>query len=81
MPPTDELWLELSSWSLQLILCVIHPGRLELPLARTIFHGPKPVRAIEVLLYFSIEMLCAKKKHLNARRASNEYTQNIFFAK
>ena len=26
---------------------------LELPLARTsIFHGPKPVRAIEVLLYY-----------------------------
>ena len=24
---------------------------LEPPLARTIFHGPKPVRAIEVLLY------------------------------
>ena len=32
-------------------LCQIHPGWLELPLARTIFHGPKPVRAIEVLLY------------------------------
>ena len=42
--------LELSSWSLQVILCLIHPRWLELPLARTIFHGPKPVRAIEVLL-------------------------------
>ena len=28
----------------------IHPGWLELPLAGNIFHGPKPVRAIEVLL-------------------------------
>ena len=26
---------------------------LELPMARTIFHGPKGVRAIEVRLYFS----------------------------
>ena len=32
------------------ILCIIHPGWLELPLARTILDGPKPVRAIEVLL-------------------------------
>ena len=30
---------------------MFQPGWLELPLARTIFHGPKPVRAIEVLLY------------------------------
>ena len=29
----------------------MHPGWLELSLARTIFHGPKPVQAIEVLLY------------------------------
>ena len=43
-------WLELSLWSLQVILCIIQPGWLEQPLARTIFHGPKPVRAIEVLL-------------------------------
>ena len=34
----------------QVILCIIHSGWLELPLARTIFHSPKPVRAIEVLL-------------------------------
>ena len=33
-----------------IILFISHPGWLELPLARTIFHGPKPVRAIEVLL-------------------------------
>ena len=32
------------------ILCVFNPGWLELPLANTIFHGPKPVRAIEVQL-------------------------------
>ena len=44
-------WLELSSWSLQVILCIIHPGWLELPLNRTNFHSPKPVRAFEVLLY------------------------------
>ena len=36
------------------ILCQIHPGWLELPLARTIFHGPKPVCAIEVLLYMYV---------------------------
>ena len=28
-------------------------GGLELPLAKTNFHGPKPVRAIEVLLYIN----------------------------
>ena len=44
-------WLELSSQSLQVILCILHLGWLKLPLARTIFHGPKPVWAIEVLLY------------------------------
>ena len=44
-------WLELSSWSLQVILGIIQPGWLELPMARTIFHCPKPVQAIEVLLY------------------------------
>ena len=44
-------WLELSSWSQHVILCIIHPGWLELLLARIIFHGPKPVRAIEILLY------------------------------
>ena len=38
-------------WSLQVILCIIHPGWLELPLAKTIFHSPKPVPVIEVLLY------------------------------
>ena len=31
------------------ILGIIHPGWVELPLARTNFHGPKPVQAIEVL--------------------------------
>ena len=44
-------WLELSSWSLHVSLGIIHPGWVELPLARTKFHGPKPVRAIEILLY------------------------------
>ena len=32
-------------------LCIIHPGWLELPLSRAIFHGSRPVRGIEVLLY------------------------------
>ena len=36
------------------ILCIIHPRWLELPLARTIFHGPKPVPAIEVSLYIGV---------------------------
>ena len=30
---------------------LIIPGWLELPMARTIFYSPRPVRAIEVLLY------------------------------
>ena len=47
---THPVQLELSSWSQQVMLCIIHPGWLKLPLARTIFHSPKPVRAIEVLL-------------------------------
>ena len=29
---------------------IIHPGWVKLPLAITNFHGPKPVRAIEILL-------------------------------
>ena len=41
---------ELSSWSLKVILRVIHPGWLEPPLARTRFNGTKPFRAIKVLL-------------------------------
>ena len=48
-------WLELSSWSLDVILCIIHPGWLELPLAWTIFYGPKPFWATEVLLYSVIK--------------------------
>ena len=36
-------WLELSSWSLKVILCIITPGWLELPLARTNLTGPNPV--------------------------------------
>ena len=36
-------WLEISSWSLQVILWVICPGWLEQPQARTAFHGPMPV--------------------------------------
>ena len=44
-------WPELSLWSLQVILCIIHPGWVELSLARMIFHGPKTVQAIEILLY------------------------------
>ena len=38
--------------SLHVVLGKIHPGWVELPLARTNFHGPKLVQAIEVLLYF-----------------------------
>ena len=30
---------------------MIHTHKLELPLSRTNFHGPRGVRAIEVLLY------------------------------
>ena len=32
---------------------MINPQRLELPMPRTNFHGPKDVRAIEVRLYFT----------------------------
>ena len=41
-------WLELSSQFIQVILCITHPGWLELPLARTIFHGPKPVHCTAI---------------------------------
>ena len=34
---------------------ISHPRWLELPLARLIFHGPKPVQAIEVLLYIQLQ--------------------------
>ena len=30
---------------------MINPQRLELPMSRTNFHGPKDIRAIEVRLY------------------------------
>ena len=33
---------------------MINPQWLELPISRTIFYGPKDVRAIEVRLYFDI---------------------------
>ena len=33
------------------------PQRLELPMSRTNFHGPKDVRAIEVRLYLFIYLL------------------------
>ena len=33
---------------LQAILGIIHLGLVELPMARTNFHGPRPVRAIAV---------------------------------
>ena len=35
----------------KVILYIIHPGWLELLLARIIFHDSKPVRAIDSLLY------------------------------
>ena len=42
----------------QFINTEIYPGWLELPLSGTNFHGPKPVRATEVLLhYFSSNQL------------------------
>ena len=40
-------WLELSSWSLQVILGIILPG------TRTNFHGPKPVLALK--FYFTMQ--------------------------
>ena len=39
-----------TSWSLHAILFIIFTGWLDLPFARTVLHGPKPVRAIEVRL-------------------------------
>ena len=39
-----------------MVLCIIHPGWLELPLARTIFHGPKSVWAIGVIVYTTLKM-------------------------
>ena len=66
-------WLELSSGSLQVILCIIHPGWLELPLARTVFHGSKPVPAIEVLLYMQLSLKIGDKVVLGN---SNVYQQH-----
>ena len=40
---------------------LINPHWLELPLSRTNFHGPKGVRAIEVLLYYS-KVCCEIRK-------------------
>ena len=34
---------EMLHYAQKLILCIIRPGRLDLPMARTNFHGPKPV--------------------------------------
>ena len=34
----------------ELAIFASRPGALELPMARTLFHGPKGVRAIEVRL-------------------------------
>ena len=51
------------------------------PLARTIFHGPKPVRAIEVLLYILMEVAKMEalpmygKKHL--KNLQNQKANNI----
>ena len=35
---------------------MINPQWLELPMARTIFYGPKDVRAIEVRLYMTYDL-------------------------
>ena len=51
---------------------MINPQWLELPMSRINFHGPKDVRAIEVLLY------CGYSLELPFCGASNEYPQNIF---
>ena len=37
---------------------MINPQWLELPMSRTIFYGPKDVRAIEVRLYADLFLLC-----------------------
>ena len=70
-------WLELSLWSLQVILSIIHPWWLELPLARTILYGPKPVRAIEVLPYLTL--LNNVGKNFAADNFSRQHFQMHFF--
>ena len=48
---------------------------LELPMARTIFHGPKVVRAIEFRLYVSFDRQNLKGKdiesNINTRKTEN----------
>ena len=62
--------LELSLRSLQVILCIIHHVWLELPLTRTIFYGPKPVPAIEVLLYLTLFFSKIEKMSKNVSSAA-----------
>ena len=67
-------WLELSSWSQQVILCLFHPGWLELPLARTFFpwsqtcssHWSSTVNTIqEKSIYWYILCLGIRGLHIN----------------
>ena len=55
MAHSPGLWLDPAGHFMH----YIRPGWLELPLAKYIFHGPKPVLAIEVLL-FSVFPYCYK---------------------
>ena len=41
---------------------MINPQWLELPLSRINFHGPKDVRAIEVLLYIILTNPCSRSR-------------------
>ena len=48
---TKTLTTEATYTDVQFINIETHPGWLELPLTETNFHGPKSVRATEVLMY------------------------------
>ena len=72
------------------MLGIIHLRSVELPLARTTFHGPQPVQAIEVLLYIScycksVLFYCDDtkryQKHVKVYRIVHECYSNIKFIK
>ena len=64
-----QLLCRLSTDFQELAIFAFRPGAMihlhwpEIPIARTIFHGPKGVRAIKVRLYMENESKCEKKDY------------------
>ena len=53
----EALYIGLESLEFRFINTETYPGWLELSLTGTNFHGPKPVRATELLLYNAVDNL------------------------